>query len=111
MVRTSYIILIGLLIIFKEGFMNVQKIFDMLQEDQENPPLGIICAELEEQGYKVRIDGREIDSADVYDGREKELEDKPGPLNMALYLNGALEQEFALEFLDDREVVIERKIE
>ena len=91
--------------------MNVQRIFDTLQEDQDSPPLGIICAELEEQGYKVRIDDREIDSADVFDGKLKDLEEKIGPLNVALYLNGSLNQEFSLEFIDDREVVIERKIE
>ncbi len=91
--------------------MNVQKIFDMLQEDQDNTALGIICAELEEQGYKVRVDGRAINSADIYDGRHKDLEDKLGPLNMALYKDDALEQEFSLEYIDDHEVVIERKIE
>ncbi len=91
--------------------MNVQRIFDTLQEDQDSPPLGIICAELEEQGYKVQIDDRQVNSADVYDGRAKELEEKVGPLNVALYKDGSLEQEFSLEFLDDREVVIERKIE
>ena len=91
--------------------MNVQKIFDMLQEDQENTALGIICAELEEQGYKVRVDGKDVDSADIYDGKHKALEEKLGPLNVALYRDGALEQEFSLEFVDEREVVIERKIE
>ncbi len=91
--------------------MNVQKIFDMLQEDQDNTALGIICAELEEQGYKVRVDGRDINSADIYDGRHKDLEDKLGPLNMVLYKDDSLEQEFSLEFVDDHEVVIERKIE
>jgi hypothetical protein len=91
--------------------MNVQKIFDILQEDQDSPPLGIICAELEEQGYKVQIDSRDVNSADVYDGRQKDLEEKLGPLNVALYKDGSLEQEFSLEFIDDREVVIERKIE
>jgi len=91
--------------------MNVQKIFDMLQEDQDNTALGIICAELEEQGYKVRVDGKDVDSADIYDGRHKDLEDKLGPLNISLYRDGAMEQEFSLEFIDDHEVVIERKIE
>ncbi len=91
--------------------MNVQKIFEMLKEDQDSPALGIICAELEEQDYKVEVDGQEINSADVYDGKHKDLEAKPGPLNIGLYRDGQLEQEFSLEFLDDREVVIERKIE
>jgi hypothetical protein len=91
--------------------MNVQKLFDMLQEDLGSTALGIICAELEEQGYKVQIDSREVNSADIYDGRHKDLEDKLGPFNMALYKDGSLEQEFSLEFLDNREAVIERKIE
>ena len=38
--------------------MNVQRIFDTLHEDQDSTALGIICGELEEQGYKVQIDGR-----------------------------------------------------
>ncbi len=48
--------------------MNVQKIFDMLREDQDNTSLGIICAELEEQGYKFRIDGKDVNSAEIFDG-------------------------------------------
>jgi hypothetical protein len=91
--------------------VNVQKIFDMLQEDQDGPALGIICAELEEQAYRVRVDGKDVNSADIYDSRHKDLEDKLGPLDIALYRDGSLEQEFSLEFIDDHEVVIERKIE
>jgi hypothetical protein len=91
--------------------VNVQKIFAMLQEDQDGPALGIICAELEEQGYKVRVDGKDVNSADIYDFRHRDLEDKLGPLDIALYRDGSLEQEFTLEFIDDHEVVIERKIE
>ena len=91
--------------------MNVQKIFEMLQEDRDSTALGIISAELEEQGYRVRVDGTDVNSADIYDGKHKDLEDKLGPLNIALYRDGSLEQEFSLEFVDDHEVVIERKIE
>jgi hypothetical protein len=91
--------------------MNVQKIFDMLQEDQENSALSIICGEMEEQGYKIRLDGRDVTSAEIFDGDHVDLEDKVGPLNVSLYKNGSLEQEFTLEFIGDHEVVIERKIE
>ena len=91
--------------------MNVQKIFDMLHEDQDNTALGIICGELEEQGYNVQIDGRKVNSAEIFDGDHKDLEDKLGPLNVSLYKDGSLEQEFTLEFVDYHEVVIERKIE
>jgi hypothetical protein len=91
--------------------MNVQKIFDALQEDQKSTALGIICGELEEQGYKVVLDGREVNSAEIFDGDHEDLEDKVAPLTVALYKDGLLEQEFTLEFIGDREVVIERKIE
>lgn len=91
--------------------MNVQKIFEMLQEDQDNSALGTICAALEEQGYQVRMDEKDVNSADIFDGRHIGLEDKLGPLNVALYRDGSMEQEFSLEFIDDYEVVIERKIE
>ena len=91
--------------------MNVQKIFERLHEDQKNSELGIICAELEEQGYKVVFDGRAVTSAEIFDGDHEDLEDKVGPVNVSLYKDGALEQEFTLEFVDNHEVVIERKIE
>ena len=91
--------------------MNVQKIFDRLHEDKKNSELGIICGELEEQGYAVHIDGREVTSAGLFDGDHEDLEDKMGPLNVSLYKGGSLEQEFTLEFVDSHEVVIERKIE
>ena len=45
--------------------MNVQKIFDRLHEDKKDSELGIICGELEEQGYKVALDGREVTSAEI----------------------------------------------
>ncbi len=91
--------------------MNVQRIFDVLHGDQDNTALGLICGELEEQGYKVQIDGREVTSAEIFDGDHKDLEDKLGPLEVSLYRDGSLEQEFSLEFIDHHEVVIERKIE
>jgi len=91
--------------------MNVQRIFNMLQEDRDRSALGIICAELEEQGYRVRVDGMDVNSADIYGGGHKDLEDKLGPLNIELCRDGSIEQEFSLEFVDDHEVVIERKIE
>ena len=91
--------------------MNVQKIFDRLHEDKKNSELGIICGELEEQGYKVMFDGREVTSAEIYDGDHEDLEDKVGPVNVSLYKDGSLEQEFTLEFVGAHEVVIERKIE
>ena len=46
-----------------------------------------------------------------YDCDHEDLEDKVGPVNVSLYKDGSLEQEFTLEFVDDHEVVIERKIE
>jgi hypothetical protein len=61
--------------------MNVQKIFDVLHGDQDNTALGLIRGELEEQGYKVQIDGREVTSAEIFDGDHKDLEDTLKNLN------------------------------
>ncbi len=89
--------------------MNVQKIFDALHANRKDGELGIICGELEEQGYEVHIDGREVTSAGFLDGDHEDLEDKMGPLNVSLDKDGSPQQEFTLEFVDS--VVIERKIE
>ncbi len=45
--------------------MNIEKIFSALAEDEMNSALGIICSELESQGYKIEIEGIEVTSGEV----------------------------------------------
>ena len=91
--------------------MNVQKIFDALQWDTQNSALGIICGELEAQGYSVTIDGQNVSSGSFFNGRQASLERRITPLDFALFRDGVLEQEFTIEFFDFHGVAIKPKSE
>jgi len=86
--------------------MNVQKIFEALEEDNQNSALGIICSELEAQGYAVSINKVPVSSAGFYDDQHSEIEKKVGELEFALFMKGSLEQEFTVEFIGVHEIVI-----
>lgn len=90
--------------------MNVQKLFLALKEDNQNSALGIICGELEAQGYTVKLDGKEVTSDEVYEGKYADFEETMEPLNVALYRKEILEQEFAIEFIDYHEIAIKPKV-
>ena len=49
--------------------MNIQKIFDALHEDEMNSALGIICAELENQGYDVTIEDIKITAEEIFENK------------------------------------------
>jgi len=89
--------------------MNAQKIFDALSEDQENSALGIICSELEGQGYKVAIDGEKVDSDGFFNGKYTAIENKIEPLKVTLFKGDALDQEFVIQFTDFHEFIIKPK--
>ena len=94
--------------------MNVQKIFQALNEDEQNSALGIICRELEKQGYDVSIDGVKVTSEGFFNGEHEEIEKKNGPLNVFLMKASAVqkikfEQEFCIEFTDFHKFIIKQK--
>jgi len=89
--------------------MNVQKIFDVLKEDDKNSALGIICSELEKQGYTVKIDGKPVTGGEVFNGKFQEVENSMNPLKISLFKSGSLEQEFVIEFTDYHEFIIKQK--
>ena len=80
--------------------MNVEKIFNALKDDDQNSGLGIICADLESQGYIVSIDGISVKSGGFFEGKYEDLESRLGPLKISLFRDGKLEQKFAVEFID-----------
>ena len=88
--------------------MNVQKIFEALEEDSQNSAIGIICGELEAQGYAIKIDGVPVSSAGFYDGKHSEIEKKLGDLEFSLFVKSALEQKFTIEFTEFHEIVIKK---
>lgn len=95
-------------------FMNVQKIFQALNEDDKNSALGIICGELENQGYSVVIDGVQVTSEGFFNGDHEEIENKVGPLNIILMTTSMtqkskFDQEFCIDFTDFHECIIKQK--
>jgi len=88
--------------------MNAQKIFEALEEDSQNSALGIICAELEDQGYSVTINGISVNSEGFNDGEYSEIEKDLKPVAVGLLKNKILEQVFSMEFIDFHEVIIQK---
>ena len=86
--------------------MNVQKIFDALDEDVGNSALGVICGELERQGYEIAINGQSVTSDGFFNNELSELDRETQPLNVSLYKETILEQEFAIEFTDYHKIRI-----
>lgn len=87
--------------------MNVQKIFDALEEDQDNSALGILCQELENQGYIVQMDDVKVTSDSIFDGAHQNIENKIDPINISL-LDGHNQviQTFSVKFSDYHEICI-----
>jgi hypothetical protein len=88
--------------------MNAQKIFIALEEDEMNSALGIICAELENQGYDITIEDINVTSKEIFENKIPSLEEVPSPLNLILYKGGKEEQKFAIDFVNYHEVVIKK---
>ena len=85
-----------------------KKIFEALEEDTQNSGLGIICGELESQGYQVRINGRDVNADAFFNGELQDLENQIGLFNMEIYSDDRELQEFAIEFLDFHEIAIKK---
>ena len=86
--------------------MNVQKIFDALDEDMGNSALGVICGELERQGYEIAINGQSVTSDGFLNDEFNQLEREVQPLNVSLFKKATLEQEFSIEFTDYHKIRI-----
>jgi len=88
--------------------MNIQRVFESLEEDNSNSALGIICSELESQGYSIKVDGIPVSSEALFNGDHRDLEGKIGEFNLSLMKSEKLEQEFAIEFVDFHEFILKR---
>ena len=88
--------------------MNVQRIFEALGNDQQNSALGIICSELEQQGYSVVMNGHPVESGELF-GDERSGLDKEMSVNISLLKDGAIVQEFSITFEDFHEIAIRLK--
>ena len=86
--------------------MNVESIFQALEQDMDNSGLGIICRELETQGYSVAINGVNVTSDEIFSGDHAELENDLNTLKFSLSKAGRREQDFSVKFLDYHQMAI-----
>ncbi len=88
--------------------MNIEKIFIALEEDNENSALGIICQQLEKQGYRVLISDKAVSSEDFFENKYPEIESL-SQVDISLKRGETLEQEFIIEFIEFHEIAIKQK--
>ena len=88
--------------------MNIQKIFDALHEDEMNSALGIICAELENQGYGITIEDIKVTAKEIFENKYPSLEEVNDTLNFKLLKGDKEEQKFAIDFINYHEVIIRK---
>lgn len=87
--------------------MNIEKIYTALSKDEMNSALGIICAELESQGYEVEIEDIKVTADEIFKNKVPSLEEVAEPLNFKLYKSGNIEQKFSISFTDFHKVVFQ----
>jgi hypothetical protein len=80
--------------------MNIQKIFESVYNDEMNSPLPSIVRELEQQGYKVKIEGLEVSSLDMNDQLFEDLEKATNEYEIELFGDKGNLQKFKLVFTD-----------
>ena len=80
--------------------MNIQKIFDAVNEDDMNSPLISIVNELEQQGYTVKLEGVEVTSHDLDADVFNDFEKAANEFNLELLKQSSLEQKFKIVFTD-----------
>lgn len=80
--------------------MNIDKILIALEEDRMNSALGVICSELEKQGYKVKIEDIEVSSDEIFNGRASYLEEYPGIYRFEIESADGGKQKFSIKFID-----------
>jgi hypothetical protein len=79
--------------------MNIQKIHAAVANDEMNSPLPSIVYELENQGYKVKIEGLEVIAMDMEDKLFEDLERATNEFNVEIN-NESITQKFRLVFTD-----------
>ena len=78
--------------------MNLEKIFNAVDEDEMNSPLPNIVHELENQGYRVKLEGLEVTANDLDADLFYDLEKATNEFEFELMKGGATTQKFKLVF-------------
>ena len=79
--------------------MNIQKIFDAVDDDEMNSPLPSIVYELEQQGYAIKIEGVEVTAGDMEDKLFEDLERATNEFEIEIFKERST-QKFKIVFTD-----------
>lgn len=80
--------------------MDIQKIFEAVNSDEINSPLPSIVWELEQQSYKVKIEGLEVTAADMDNKLFDDLEKATNEFELEIEKEEEKSQKFKLVFTD-----------
>lgn len=86
--------------------MNIQKIFKSVDADEMNSPLPSIVRELEQQGYKVKIEGVDFSIDEAIINLFVDLEQSTNEFNVEILKEG-LTQKFKLVFTGYHKFIIQ----
>ncbi len=89
--------------------MNVEKLFKALEEDQDNHAMGIICAELEEQGYSIKLDDVEVTAQMFFEETAADTLSEASEVVAEISKSGEEPQSFRIKFADFHEITISKK--
>ena len=78
--------------------MNIQKIFTAVDNDDMNSPLISIINELENQGYKIKLEGVDVSSSDLDVPLFNDFEKATNGFKLELLKQSSLEQKFKIVF-------------
>jgi hypothetical protein len=90
--------------------MNIERIYNAVDFDERNSPLGAVCFELELQGYNIRLEGIDITTSDLNDSIFTDLEKSTNEFNIELLKDGLVEQKFKLVFTDYHKFNIQQAV-
>lgn len=79
--------------------MNIEKIYNSVNEDEMNSPLLSIVWELGQQGYAVKLEGLEVTASDLEEDMFSDLEKATNEFNIEITKEN-LFQKFKLVFTD-----------
>lgn len=90
--------------------MNLEKIFIALDKNEMNSALGIICAELELQGYEIEIENIKVTADEIFENKLPSLEEVAEPLNIKLFNQARVVQKFSIGFVDYHQIAFKEYI-
>jgi hypothetical protein len=80
--------------------MDIQKVFNAVTVDEMNSPISSIVYELEQQGYKIKLEGVDVTAGDMEDKMFEDLGRATNEFEIELLKESEGSQKFKLVFTD-----------